>query len=1018
MITQDEIRFNAKRLEQAGASPDEIRKYVVAAVAELKANPQENNLAQPDNQGPQIKPPPQAVDEKLNVNQETEPTNQPSRLRNISRALALATTGGQVTSAAPLQKLEENPIQAAEEEKTLFARPAIGMSFPQRIPTRSEVGTAVRFGVPAVATLAAAPFVGPGALGVGALSGIGAVAGYGSSLLGQAIADEDVDQKTALSDAMLSAMPMASGGRAVARIPFNIASGIGTIEASEAILDGEYRPPNSIREAFKDWGFVAGLGAISGLAGRAAEKTDVAANKLKNISQERFGGSVMISELFPSLNPLESRVLAAGNKNARDLMNNMGAGFSDYIAVTYPSGVTNKPLRDYLAVQKEILENQQNSTRLAVNAAKEAQERANSLATGNNLQAYVKAKNLADVAALNATTAQLTEDYVKRGLLGQNTLNSFDVGVTAQINAVNQTMDSARRTLRNGINNAYEQANIGPNSTILDLNGALSAIASSSRSASSKIKGRGAKTKYRAFVKSYFEENGTRSKPGGPKDQLSLEFYQQMQKALADKMAVGGELSSLNQAQSGEVYRALGRASNRFLERINPEKAQSYKIATALASDDFLSRETQAMTFLREGDVDNFYSAISKEGRGETIADITEFAKLLAKSGDKNAAQAFVASVNDVISKGILNKATKANLGQGLDEVANTVDVNTLVTELDKLRALKFPIEQLSFGGSIKEIKAAARLNSVRPSGRVTPEQLDEFLVLAEKIGVPKATAKMNYYNAVRNEQIANGTRTQRLTSYRTRMAAKEAGANAEDAIQALALLEKDPIIRVINDRSFKLPSDPTNSAKFYSSLLSMEPDTASSFAEALVLKGKQEDLSNIKKNLLYQIMGQQTTDVTGRQSVNVSGISDFFFETGNPRLDNQRDVFRRIVGDDEYKNIKNNVVTPLRKIGDVQKGLNQAEQSSLPQARGRVGGNAGVTNISLLITPNFVKQLIDEKRYNLLYTLYVNPDTARMYRDMTRAGRDISSQPVLITAVRLAEERDRNDAEMAANAP
>ena len=87
-----------------------------------------------------------------------------------------------------------------------------------------------------------------------------------------------------------------------------------------------------------------------------------------------------------------------------------------------------------------------------------------------------------------------------------------------------------------------------------------------------------------------------------------------------------------------------------------------------------------------------------------------------------------------------------------------------------------------------------------------------------------------------------------------------------------------------------------------------MEPDTASSFAEALVLKGKQEDLSNIKKNLLYQIMGQQTTDVTGRQSVNVSGISDFFFETGNPRLDNQRDVFRRIVGDDEYKNIKNKI--------------------------------------------------------------------------------------------------------------
>ena len=69
MITQDEIRVNAKRLEQAGASPDEIRKYVVAAVAELRANPQENNLAQPDNQGPQIKPSPQAVDEKLNVNQ-------------------------------------------------------------------------------------------------------------------------------------------------------------------------------------------------------------------------------------------------------------------------------------------------------------------------------------------------------------------------------------------------------------------------------------------------------------------------------------------------------------------------------------------------------------------------------------------------------------------------------------------------------------------------------------------------------------------------------------------------------------------------------------------------------------------------------------------------------------------------------------------------------------------------------------------------------------------------------------
>lgn len=931
----------------------------------------------------------------------------PEQLRQAaSRAFAAR---GQTQVAAPAK--EPSPamsaLSRAQSPAAMSSFPGESFGFAMPSPTlqerRDAAGNIVRFGVPLVATALAAPAVGVGAAGIATLSGIGAATGYLSSLLGQRIAGQDVEQRTALSDAAMMAMPLATRGGFLARSAFNIPASIAAVEAAEFLKDGEYSPPKDAKEAFARWGLAAGTVGVGGYFGARQQRVGEVAERQAQLSSERFGGTALASELMPNFKPLEQRVIANHNKNALKLMEEMDAPFDAAIANAFPEGQSNEPIRRYiLARQNEVAALKQQADSAATLAMR-AREKANQLAGGDNILAYENARTEASNLAFEAQAKQLAQKWAEQKALGQNVLNASDVGVARQMESVNSTMAAGRDALKENIKQAYAVAGIGQNTPVVSLKGVLSSISGRARPGG-EFQGNLARKETRDAIKEYFDKYGTDGN-------LTLEGMQNLQTGLAEQLAAKGVDVNRAQRIAAGAYDAVKGASDNFIKQTMPEKFAGWRQARGLASRDFSLRETPAMEMLKNGDAEGFYNAISKEGRGQTIGDISQFSQLLADSGNPEAAQAFMGSINGIIARGVLAKAAKANIGSGRDAITQLVDPSVLLKEIDSLRANRFPVDKLGFG-SPQEIKAAARLNSVKASGSISKQELDEFIGLAKQVGTSKAQAKMNYYTAVRDAQIANGTSKIRLKAYEAREAARKANATADDTAAAFARSQQDPLIRLINDPTFGVPTGATNSAKFNASLLSMEPRTANAFVEAMENAGRGADLDNLRKGLAYGVMNKRTTDASGRQDLDNMGIGDFFFRT-DPKLDNQRAVFRSVMGEKAYLNMKQNFARPLQQVGGVRAGMTYEPGSSLPTLVGRLRPpDESVVKATLVGTTRMIGNLVDAGRYNTLYYLYINPTTAPMWASVMKAGGDISTQPVLATAIRLAEEQDRKDSQ------
>jgi hypothetical protein len=960
---------------------------------------------------------------------------------------------------------------------SMFPGEAIGFAPPE--PTEAEkkqaVANIVRYGVPVAATVAAAPAVGLGLGGLAALSTIGSFSSYLSEIGAQEIEGGDVSQRAAISAAISGATPYLPYGGKIARPAYNIISALLFSEGARGVADGKNyiaNLPKTSGEAFKRWGLVSGLGAISGYAGAASSKAEESNLRKTNLQTERkikdkFGvtleqrselenqidkvresGSASgksldevnadvnlvvdtygitnniplqnlkkslqepyfsglgftASEIVPGTTDLERSVLAQNNAKARKLLDSMGGGIPDNIAVLYPEAQTNRPVRDWVRSRQQEL----NTARANVEVAKRELDAANKavieLDVSGSTAAYNKAKAEAENKALQYASAKVIEDYTGKTILGYNVFNTSDINFTARVNAVNEMLDSAESAFKSGLNAAYESAGIGPNQPVLTRSSVMASIRSRSRPGG-VFEGTISRKDAWTEVNKFFEQYGTAINDG--KDYvITLEGLQRAQgeisKSLESRYAPG-----LAKRQSAELYELMRKDSDDYLQNTIPEKFAAYDQARGFAREGFVIADTDAIKMLKGGDVDGFYNAFTKEGNGETLTAILNYANLLERSGQTNAARALVSNMNEAVARGVIQKASSAGLAGGVDEVARIIDPSVMARELDKLRQAGFPVQQLGLG-TVKQIKAAARLASAGQARGLSTKDLQEFFELSSELGTEKALAKMSYYNAVRDAQIANGTRQQRLAAYKTREAAKRAKVTSEDQIRALERLNDDPLIRLLNDPDFKVPVSGTNSAKFNTALMSLEPSTAQAFAEAMELSGRGADLQNLRKGLLYGLLNKRNTMPDGTQVLDMNGIVNFFTKS-DPKLDIQRKAFRAIVGDDAYNEAMKNVVGPLQRIQSTRQVLIKDEggfyaPNLLVRGKPRTQGPISTTVIG---SANDITSLIQNFRYSLLYTLYVNPATSRLWLALTRSGKPLASQPALATAIKLAEQED-----------
>jgi hypothetical protein len=954
------------------------------------------------------------------------PLSFPDGMSDDEKAAAIRTL--EAESSKQTKPVEPNPYEgetSPEETRlsrgigsgamTAFPGESYGFANQRQSPQQKAqaVATATRYGLPIAATIAAAPIIAPYALGAvatGAVySGVGAVTGYVADILAQLQENDSevpLDYRKATAAGVSQAMPVKGTGGWLTRMLFNIPSAIVTQETSEKIrLGDKYELPKTKMEAMKRWWLATATVAGFSYLGSRGQRAKFAEETQEQLSKERFGGKVTLSEAVPTwyVNKLERGALAADSQYARHLYDNMGAGFSDAIAARYPNathGTTD--LVNYLNATKDRVARLGAEVASAEKAAAKSHQRMVELSSSDNLNAYHAAKAKASQDAMVVSGKNLAQNAVERYALGTTPLNISDVGFAKQVQLVNETITRGRESLKAGIGAAYQDAGFGQNTNIVELKSVLASISGQTK-VGAAFEGNMGRKEARGMVAQYFATYGKNG-------QLTLEGMQDLQSTISKELVDKGVEPGKANKKAAALYQAVKDASDRYVKKNMPAQFPAWEKARNLAARDFALRGTPAMEALAKGDVDSFYGMISKEGRGETLESINSYSKLLIDSGEPEAAAAFLSNVNQVIAKGVLHKAASANVGSSFDSLSDLIDPTVLWKELDTLRVNKFPVADLGLG-TPDQIKAASRLASVKGSGRMATTELDEFLDLAERVGENRAIAKMDYYRAVRDEQFDHGTTRMRKAQYNTRQAAKAANATAEDKIEAYTRLNRDPLVELVQNPNFKVPSGATNSAKVTSDLLQLEPEVATSFVQALQRSGRISDVVNIRRGLSFLQLNKKTTAANGTVEVDSNSIIKFFKGEGDPHTLSQRASFKALMGDKEYDAIVQNIVEPMQRARNYQLGLAYGRSSSMPHVYGRAGVGGPVKVVG---TAQQVKDLIIKGHYNTLYLLYVNERFSHLWKGVMRGSSSLGDQPVLATALRIAQDQDNKEQQKA----
>jgi hypothetical protein len=349
--------------------------------------------------------------------------------------------------------------------------------------------------------------------------------------------------------------------------------------------------------------------------------------------------------------------------------------------------------------------------------------------------------------------------------------------------------------------------------------------------------------------------------------------------------------------------------------------------------------------------------------------------------------------------------------GKGQDSAAKIVDFPKLITTLDELRQRKFPIELLNLG-TADDIRKLARVASSGSQGGMNAEQFSKYIENRKNFGAGAAAARAAYDKAYKDFLISNDVKTRVNAAARMSKEAKAAAFKAGEIEAAQLKAQSDPIIALLSDTKMGLSKDPAQNGKWIGSLFTMSPSTVAQFVDKLQQSGRGALLEDIKKSAMADVMRDtfsKTQDVVNKK-INLKNALNFFEgENGSQRSE----ILKTLMGADEYANFKKNFSEPIKKIVQTKETLSGKhpllEDLIRPAVSGQGLATGKATGGTLFYTAvKNVKKLIDEQRYNMIYTLYVNPSSANAYaKSMYDMDRFMKSSAANAMAIKLAMQQD-----------
>jgi hypothetical protein len=863
--------------------------------------------------------------------------------------------------------------------------------------------------------------------------------GAASSLLGEAAAQgtqiatgarSEFSPREMAAQTIYGATPFVSTGNAAARMLANVGSSIATSEAARYVSNpDEYKAPQSVSEGLSRFGLPA-IGAAGATAlsrfGEAVAQKGAAAEKIRAGSPQalsEFGVSMgrepLLQDLFPSQNTgrgfiasitqpanIERAAVSRANEKAISAMENALVGPSEGFAELRRNAPDLFPLTEDIRKNIGVLEPLYQSAKKSRDEAARLMQQAQDM----QIQGLAEAPAALEAAKLQNLKA-FSEDYTYKlaweKALGKSAPKIQDISLGERNNALRIAGEVARDARDVAVSAAYKAAGIGENDAVVS-------VADILNKADKKITANATRAEFKDAILSAFGDD-----PAAVIDRTSfIEARDRLAAAITQKTP--GIDPTLATRKANQYYQTMKEASLDFIKRERPEQYSLFDAAQKRAAKFFDATDTKAYDLLAKGDANAFYKAAKETGKstGSIYDQASRFAEVLKQEGAKDVADGLMKSINTAIRDGVLSEVTQRGTGlQG----SRPVDASALVRELQSLHDSGFPVGKLGLG-TVKDIQVLARIAGAGKGAGLTTSEANRFFDDLERLGVDRAGARLRYTRAVRDSFLDTTAAGRLQAAQRARGEARRAALSAQDQEQIANNLKNDPLIKFINEQGSEtavgLSKDPAKNAKFIETILTLEPNTVSGFMDALRKSNRTGDAAKLEKAVVASVFGKFGT---GSSEIDLAGILDTF---RNPKNEPVLQSLKAVLGQQGFDSLKRNVVQPLDQLAKSYERAGTPLPSSFNQLRTAITAADAVRKQSLRTTGTYYLtnslrgaiEALQNKQYNLLHALYIDPNTAPKF---ARAGYSLNKfvqQPVNAAVVRLANELDNQIAAENAN--
>jgi len=759
----------------------------------------------------------------------------------------------------------------------------------------------------------------------------------------------------------------------------------GALTEGASALRPDYVPPKTATEAMtrllNPAAAVAGgfsmLGSVAErAAARGAQGTKIRTERgaTTQTTQATPTQTVMLTDILPQYAPLEARSIIARNPRAMDALRDLTVDIDQSILQQFADAPNASKIASDIAPAVGKLKGLQENARAAQATADQAQAAyQQSISTGRS-----DIRDMAIKANALAMNARSEYELMNKGVdqfIGQQKPSLAALSPVQNTERLQGLLESTFKVQSDALGSLYQQAGIGANDAVINKAGIVSAINRRARDSKTMLHGNEARRAALDQVDQLFSGADT----------LTLEQFRNARNAIATGLEDNRLFASSAGKLAGEAYSAIREASDDFISKNMPDRAPAWANANKAAAEWYKARDSDFIRdfvdpstgVLRQGKAGEFVNALT-QGKVEGFTDLAKLADAIQGTGEpaaQAASESFRKGVAQYIATGVLDSAA-VNRATGLSSDAAVFDPRKLYTTLNKLQSQKFPVDSLGMG-TAKDINALARISQ---GTSITRPELEEFFKNVSSLGGDVAAARLAYRrNVVENLlDLGSGNAVDKIR--KTQSLARRARIDAATAQRELTAAQNDPLVKAFGEGTFGLSSDPTIPGRegWVASIRTLYPEQAKRLVDALPAATKQDFRSRTAADILAQYTGV-TPGVT--PNAPVKSIRDFFFSPSNEA---ERKTVRAIMGP-EYAKMQE-VATKLEPVLKTQYLLKQgAERSRLnmTEQAGGIGALAGLatgqstTGFVLGRQIGAIRKLADQGQYNLLYTLYVNPNFA-----------------------------------------